>query len=311
LLPDRLWDQSGNSHRFAWLSGNYVLPEYRRKGISTQLLKEAEARWEGQLMYTNYAPASKAVYDRTERFHLLSTRKGARFYLRAASAELLKNRLGDSRLLASADQLINQLVNRRLKRYSGTSPTRGIFQGEDHPAGEFIVTRMEEMDRSVATLIEECNTSALFRRDAGVFKWILRFPWITDAAVPGIPYHFSYRADHFENLIYRIETEHGKELGAMWLLVHDRKLSVPYLFMNNEKLLPFMARMCMDTMVKRGLTHLTVRHDGLSNELRLFRKWFLAARNMPQHIFVHRFMQEKIPGTFTIQDGDGDVVFTG
>jgi hypothetical protein len=43
----------------------------------------------------------------------------------------------------------------------------------------------------------------------------------------------------------------------------------------------------------------------------LFRKWFLAARNMPQHIFVHRFMREKIPGTFTMQDGDGDVVFTG
>ena len=57
--------------RFAWLSGNCVDPEFRRKGFSTRLLQQAEALWDGRLMYTNYAPASKAVYDRTGQFPLL------------------------------------------------------------------------------------------------------------------------------------------------------------------------------------------------------------------------------------------------
>ena len=60
VLPDLLFDLEGNSSRFAWLSGNWVDPEFRRKGLSTKLLQRAEALWDGRLFYTNYAPASKA-----------------------------------------------------------------------------------------------------------------------------------------------------------------------------------------------------------------------------------------------------------
>jgi len=67
----------------------------------------------------------------------------------------------------------------------------------------------------------------------------------------------------------------------------------------------------MDTIIRRDLAHVTVRHEGLRNELRLFRKWFLSIRSMPQLIFVHRSIHGTLPGTFALQDGDGDVVFTG
>lgn len=311
LLPDHFYDESGNPRRFAWLSGNFVLPEYRRKGISTQLLQQAEARWEGQLMYTNYAPASKAVYDRTGQFRLLASREGARFYLRAASAELLRNRLGDSPGLRSADKLINLLVNFRLKRYTLLSDNHGITGVKGNAMDQFKVTRMEEMDRSMKTLIREYNGSSLFRRDAKVLKWILHFPWVTDAPVPDIPYHFSYRSAQFENILLKIEAVNGRDNGFLWLVVHGRRLSVPYLFTTNEKLFPMMARLCMDTIIRRDLAHVTVRHEGLRNELRLFRKWFLSIRSMPQLIFVHRSIHGTLPGTFALQDGDGDVVFTG
>ena len=48
LLPDCFFDHSGNPHRFAWLSGNYVDPEYRRQGISTRLLQLADFSWPAQ-----------------------------------------------------------------------------------------------------------------------------------------------------------------------------------------------------------------------------------------------------------------------
>ena len=74
LLPDCFYDHLGNSHRFAWLSGNYVDPEYRRQGYSTRLLQLAEEHWDGRLMYTNYAPVSKAVYDQTGQFRVLNSK---------------------------------------------------------------------------------------------------------------------------------------------------------------------------------------------------------------------------------------------
>jgi hypothetical protein len=36
---------------------------------STELFKAVEEAWKGKLMYTNYAPASKAVYDQVGGLH--------------------------------------------------------------------------------------------------------------------------------------------------------------------------------------------------------------------------------------------------
>ena len=55
--------------RFAWCSGNWVAPEFRRKGFSEQLLKEAYSDWSGKLMFTNYAPNSENLYLKTGWFH--------------------------------------------------------------------------------------------------------------------------------------------------------------------------------------------------------------------------------------------------
>jgi GNAT superfamily N-acetyltransferase len=311
VLPDSLYGERGEPHRFAWLSGNYVLPEYRRKGISTALLQQVEARWEGQLMYTNYAPASKAVYDRTGQFRLLRKREGTRFYLRAASAELLKARLGESRILKTGDQLVNLFVNKRLKGFDLSSGSEDNLWYEAVGEGNYTVTRLTVLDPPMATLIEKHNKQNLFRRDAGIFQWILDFPWVTAGDADPVPYHFSYRSEQFQNLLYKLESEHGKQLGLLWLLIHDRKLSIPYLFMDDEKLLRPMARVCMETIIRSELAHATVRHEGLRRELKLYRKWFLSLRDMPQLIFAHRLIQESIPREFTVHDGDGDVVFTG
>jgi hypothetical protein len=42
-----------------------------------------------------------------------------------------------------------------------------------------------------------------------------------------------------------------------------------------------------------------------------FKNSFLFIRPMPQQLFAHRTMTDQINGQMKIQDGDGDVVFTG
>jgi GNAT superfamily N-acetyltransferase len=300
LLPDCFFDESGNAHRFAWLSGNYVIPEYRRQGISTRLLQHAEASWEGRLMYTNYAPVSKAVYDRTGQFRHLSMREGARYYLRSASADLLKERMGNfTQVLKLGDRLANRLVERKLERF------------DQAPDETCTVSRISISDPSVRKLVENGSGGSLFRRDAEVFKWIVDHPWISEKKEPVLPYHFSWSADHFENLHYKFELRDGKGSGFLWLVVHDRKMSAPYLFTDREKILPHMARVFIETMISRKIAYATVRHPALNEALGDYRKWFLSVRSMPQLIFVHKMLQEKIPKDFSVQDGDGDVVFTG
>ena len=79
----------GNKIKFGWLSGTWTHDDYRRKGVSLNLFNEAYNDWDGRLMYTNYAVASKKVYDKSTEFSKLVSFEGYRYYSRFYLGELL------------------------------------------------------------------------------------------------------------------------------------------------------------------------------------------------------------------------------
>jgi len=299
LLPDCFYGHLGDSHRFAWLSGNYVDPEYRRRGYSTRLLQLADKQWDGRLMYTNYAPVSKAVYDQTGQFRVLFQKHGKRFYLRAASSELLGKRLGNQKLLNTGDQLVNRLREGMLQKYQPVH------------ASECRVVKIVSFDQQVTEMINQYGEQSLFRRDSEVFSWILEHPWVTEREVEPLDYQFSYKVKRFENLLLKFTLPGDKGLGLLWLVIHNRKMSAPYLFLNNEKIYPLMARTLIHTMITHGCSYSTIRNLKLMESLMQHRKQFLSVRNMPQFYFSHKSLANQVPGNMEIHDGDGDVVFTG
>ncbi|MEN8201051.1 MAG: GNAT family N-acetyltransferase [Bacteroidota bacterium] len=298
LLPDSYFDPQGNAHRFAWLSGNWVDPELRRKGLSTLLLQEVDTRWEGRLMYTNYAPASKAVYDRTDLFPLLVERKGKRFYLRAAAEELLGERLGSRQLLRFGDHAANLLLERKLRKFEPVDKDRCRIEqlsGLDHENGD---------------LINRLQKPSLFRRDVEIFNWILNYPWVTEDTRDELDYHFSYQSERFENILLAF-TLPDQSRGLLWLVMHNQAMSVPYLWTESDLLYPFMARTVIHYMISKDCAYTTIRHAALTAQLSLHKKLFLSVREIPQLIFAHKAMRKQVPCDREIQDGDGDVVFTG
>jgi len=298
LLPDHFYDLEANPQRFAWLSGNWVDPAFRRKGYSTRLLREVEARWEGNLMYTNYAPASKAVYDQTGQFPVLLERKGKRFYLRAAAEELLGDRLGSRALLRFGDQTLNLLRERKLGKYAS----------ED--AEDCRIEKVERLSGEQKDLVDSMLKSSLFGRDSELLNWILDYPWVTEGPVENPNYHFSYRSDRFENILLAF-TLADQSRGLLWMVLHKRALTVPYLFAESDLLLPLMARMVIRTMISQKCAYTTIRHAALASQLELHKDLFLSIRNMPQLIFAHKKIEKQVLRDREIQDGDGDVVFTG
>lgn len=300
LLPDYFYDMNGDSHRFAWLSGNWVRPDMRRRGISTQLLLMAEEQWQGRLMYTNYAPESKALYDTTGRFKAISKREGKRFYLKSAMEELLGNRLGSRKVLHTADLLINNLRGPRLERFR--FPKQKV---------QCLVEPVHQLDEQLSEVVNRLSQSSLFRRDSVIFRWALEHPWVTQEKDNPIQYHFSHRANRFENRIYHLTRPDGKSHGILWLLIHNNILSVPYLFAESEELYPSMAETVVRTMIDGGCTHTTIRTPELMKKMMDYRKIFLSVRNMPQLIYAHENIASLIPEQPLIYDGDGDVMFTG
>jgi hypothetical protein len=276
-----------------------VDPDYRRQGISTRLLQLAEAHWDGKLMYTNYAPVSKAVYDRTGQFKMLIQKPGKRFYLRAASRELLGKRVGGRKVLGAGDQLVNRFREGMLQKYQPVQ------------SSQCRVERIKSFDLQVTELINQSNEQSLFRRDSRDFSWILDHPWVTDGEAEPLNYQFSYKADRYENLLLKFTLPEGKGLGLLWLVIHNRKMSAPYLFVNSAEIYPLMARTLIHTMITYGSAYSTIRNTKLVFSLLQQRKQFLSIRNMPQLYFSHKKVADQVPESMEIQDGDGDVIFTG
>jgi GNAT superfamily N-acetyltransferase len=299
LLPDCFYDRRGNSQRFAWLSGNWVRPDMRRRGISTRLLEMAEKQWEGKLMYTNYAPDSKALYDRTGRFRMIANREGKRFYLRSASEDLLGKRLGSRKLLGTADRIINRRREGKLDSFKFSQEVPCTVE----PLNGFVA--------QLSALVSKLQQDALFRRDREIFEWALEYPWVTEQSCDPINYHFSYKADRFENSIYHLTQNDGDSQGILWLLLHNNVLSAPYLFAGDKALHACMAETIVRTMIESGCTYTTIRNPELIEKLMVYKRIFLSVRSMPQLIFAHEKLADLIPDNPLIHDGDGDVMFTG
>jgi len=249
-------------------------------------------------MYTNYAPASKAVYDRTGQFPLLAKRDGKRFYLRAAAEDLLGERLGARELLRLGDKSVNKLREHGLRRFK---PVENL---------ECKVERVSVLNQVLEELIVRVQESSLFQRTPEIFNWVLQHPWLTEENRASLNYHFSYQANRFENILF-IFTLPDQSIGLLWLLIHNRSMSAPYVFCESDQIYPFMARTLTHQMISSDCAHATIRNPVLTKALMAFKNRFLFIRPMPQLVFAHRTMTDQIPGNMEIQDGDGDVVFTG
>ncbi len=299
LLPDQ-FTTNGKSYSFAWLSGNYVRKGDRRKGYSTRLFRTVEEAWEGKLMYTNYAPASKAVYDHTGAFYEFAVRQGRRYYMRSSLETLFKSRTGNRVSLKAADRLINFFHDMVI-----TEPVM-TQQTEVHEIGE------GQIDPFLEAMIHEQQLNNLFRRGKEEFQWILQYPWISTGASSDIKasYHFSRIADRFENRIFRIGKPDEGSLAFLWITIINDKLGIPYYFTSSSLLTLKAREIILSEMVKYGCSYLTTRHPALAPVLGLRHNPWILSRQMPQHYFAHQHFSGLLPADPDIQDGDGDGVFT-
>ncbi len=297
LLPDQFNDGT-QQVTFAWLSGAFVAPDYRRKGLSTLLLKVAGEAWNSKLMFANYAPAAKAVFDRTEAFTQFAVRPGRRYYMRSSLTTLYRERIGASRLLKFADNVVNGMHDLSLPSDQFPLPTGTSAEQIDTP------------DEQFKKLFAQFNGGSLFRRGAAEFEWIRSFPWVTEDTNVRLPgrYHFSRIVSLYRNIWYRIENESGT--AFLWITIVNEKLSVPYFFYSDQLHVVAGRQLVLNAMLNHRCAWVTIRHPELGPVLGTRKNLFILSRNMPQRYFAHRTIAPSIPLNPVIHDGDGDAVFT-
>jgi GNAT superfamily N-acetyltransferase len=297
LLPDTFEGISGKTS-FAWLSGNYVHPDHRRMGNSTRLFNEVRDAWRGKLMYTNYAPASKAVYDKTRSFEQYSERPGMRYYMRSSLTTLYKERIKSEGILKLGDKILNAMHDLQIGNMSFELPE------------DISINQIESTDEELSELIDSQYESKLFSRGISEFNWIRNFPWVIENPTELVEaeYQFTRKVSKFKNKWFKLKSKNG--IAFLWVIHINNKCSVPY-FLHNDRMLVLAARqIVLNEMLENQSAYITIRHPELGPILNTRKNPFLLSRRMPQRYYAHTDLIGSLPDNKDICDGDGDCVFT-
>ncbi len=292
---------NGNSHKVGWLSGNWVNPSYRRQGIASTLFKAAYSDWNGNLLYTNYALESKAVYDKSGAFELATMLIGCRIYLKPCLAKVLpaKGKIFKAikPLLVAVDFLLN-LAN-PLPLLSKAYTIKNIDV-------EHIAKPDDEIKSLTIQLLKNTPTA----RSEKELDWIINYPWLVSSPLPdliGKKYFFSSSPRQFEQSILKIYIK-NELAGFMLANNHNGYLSIPYLSCASKYEKAF-AQIIAKFAIASKCQRVTIYQESIANE---FRKMFLfRLLSIKQHrnFYATTNLIKLFDKTANFAEGDGDCAF--
>lgn len=301
VFSDVFFD-GNKKEKFAWLSGNWTHPKHRRKNISTLLFKEVAKDWENKLLYSNYAEASKLLYDKTNEFSTLKTLRGKRYYRRFCFTEVLPPKHYILKKTAFLLRLIDGVLNLLLstKRYKNSLLKNYSIQ-------KITDWNIEEINSFYLSFKKD----ELFKRTPQTYDWILSFPWIkTDLQTKEFSknYHFSTYTSKFENTFYCIK-KNDDLIAIVNISIRDGHLKVPYFYGISDGVIPSVL-LILEKCETHAINYFTIYNEALNSELSKHR--FLYQKDFRQGFFIATDLLNKHPEIRdkSINSGDGDSVFT-
>ncbi len=291
-------NKSFQNIHFGWCSGNWVHPDFRRKGFSEQLLYEAFSDWNGKLMFTNYAPNSEKLYLKTGRFQAIHQFNGIRGYLYPKTRKLVsssnKNSLTKA-IFSLIDLLISLVSIFRLL----------FFKSKISPNLRFEIIPFP--DEYCYSLMEQKKEAYFFERDRKEMEWIFTFPWILNDKKENIKnYPFSSWSSSFSYYTVKIYVK-NQPAGFLLFSVREGHLKTLLVYIPHgieDEVVNYLKIFC----TKNQIEIITVYHEDLAKKI-LDKKFpFLKVKRYGQKIYGS-FEADK-EKKYLFQDGDGDVIFT-
>ena len=288
-----------NEHvRFAWCSGNWVHPGFRRKGFSELLLNEAFTDWDGKLMFTNYAPDSETLYIKSRKFQVIHQFQGIREYLFPKTRKLY-SRAVHNRLSGMVFSFIDCAI-------SAVSTVRvWFYRAKQDP--DFKFTQVRFPDEECYKISDSFNDQFLFNRGKMELKWIFQYPWISgEKKYSPENYPFSSYSESFAYQTIKIFRQ-DLFIGFFIFSVREGHLKTLHFCLPEgieQEIAGYLKKFC--AMYK--IEFITVYNTEIAQQL-LNRKFpFLHVKNYGQKIYSTFNIQNV--DSYRFRDGDGDVIFT-
>ncbi len=307
VFVDDLHFQTGLEH-VGWLSCMWVNPKMRGQGIAKKLLQTVFEAWDYKILVTEFTPAAKGLYDRSERFMDLAQPQGWRGYLRPNLATLLPKKNERWKkwipLLQLADGLLHLPNALRLWAYKTPAVQEQGYSFE----------YLSELDDEAWEFIQQQQAGELIHRDRAELDWLLRHPWLLQAPLKdrnAERYHFSSVAASFYFLAIKLYDKELNVVAVVLLSYREGAVKLPYVYCEtgreeivwqliDQHLLAMKAE-TLTVFQPRLIGHLAKRHHP-----------FFRLRTFQRHYIIGVALREALAATgeIRLQDGDADAAFT-
>jgi GNAT superfamily N-acetyltransferase len=290
---------------FGWLSGSWVHPEYRRKGISTVLFKQVLIDWKDKLMFTNYAENSKLLYDKTDEFSFLAGLEGKRFYIRFCLADILPKKKNIFKIFKIVWMLLDWVFNLFLDAMLTFKASQ--YENSVH------VNVNEPWNTAHIEFTDSFVHKNLFQRGGIEFNWVQKYPWVLideEAKAESKSYYFSCFSKQFESNRYSMYSKENILIGFLLINIRDGHMKIPYAYFyeeNSKEVAALIANKCLKNKLKTVIIYNETLNKEIQNQLS-----FLAKKQFTQKYFMTNDLKKHFKSSpeVAIQSGDGDVVFT-
>lgn len=304
LLPDLLFAPNQPIVKVGWVSCAWVKESHRGRGITGELFTEAHFKWNGNLLCTDYVPATKKMYDSTGFFmERPLVKQGVRLYIKSDLQTILPSK---SKLFSS-----NSLLLKALDAI-GNSILSIYTSSLSFPIDHLDVEEVTEVDDEIESLIAKANGKGYFQRKKRELNWVLKEPWVVqndDKADLHQKYYFSSSDRLFENRLFKLKGKDGSLKAFFFFTNRNGVVKLPYYY--SDEGIGESAKIINHLLQKWDAKVFTTFHPRLVSALLESKTLSFHKKEVNRNFLIDKQLSKMMsfPNLF-IQEGDGDSVFT-
>ena len=304
ILPDILFLSNGKSYRCGWLSGIWVDPVFRGKGIGEKLIRKSLELWDDKILSTEIVPFIRNIHHKTGAFSKPLIKSGIKMYIRMDLQTILPPKKGIFRKLKTflivGDAIINSILDVRFLFYKNEPPPYKL---------EYI----NHIDSETEKFISKFQNRQLFKRDIRELNWIIEYPWILSAPTKDFDswrYYFSSIDKSFDFYCLKVLNNLDELVAFLILSKRNRILKLPYCYIEKD-FLPDVARIIDYHILNWRINTFSTFHPELVEYFFSNKTISIYKKNTERQYWITDVLNNIIKeSNYNIQDGDGDCAFT-
>jgi len=307
IVPDIIY-LNDREYKIGVLSTWWVNPSCLKSGIGKKLLFCALSCYDGKLYLSGYTKVAESIYKKTNLFHLIENSSGIiinkRFWFNNYYSRSILKKITPTRLKIIITNIINRNLIKKQKYW--------IYKNKiiiNNIRFEYV----DKFDISAEKFIQQHNKNELFKRNIQVLNWIIDYPWVLETSLnDGFydKYYFSSEANIFNFFNILIYDLNNKLVGILILKQRDSHLTIPYIYYEDDYF-NTITRLLILHIFQLDIMTVSTFNNELINQLKTLNAplYITKSKKNNKPLISNKFKSFDL-SNYTLQDGDGDLVFT-